>query len=109
MNKNQFISTGVAGVAPVGSLVLNFDPCQQQGGVSSGDLILEQRGSASEVLALVTQLVLVVIVTVGGAVCGCQAAPVDDDVRAAGDAAGQNAALAENTRHPGDCKKIIQI
>lgn len=63
------VSSRAVGDALISALVLNFDLSQQQRGVSSGDLIPEQRRSASEalvllvLLVLLTRLVLLVLLT----------------------------------------------
>lgn len=46
------------------ALILGLHPCQKQGGISSGDPVLKQGSSVSEMFILVGQLVSVFIVGV---------------------------------------------
>ena len=69
-----------AGEALISALVPNLHPCQLERGVSSGDLIPEQRRSAFELLVLVCELVFIVIVWmyIFFIVCCLHVIPVDD-------------------------------
>lgn len=66
-----------ADVAAVSALVLNLHPCQLEWGVSFGELVLEQRCPASELLVLGSELVFVAIVQVYKRMSLWQVHPVD--------------------------------
>ena len=79
VDEAPLVSSDGAGVALISALVLNRHSCQQQGSVSSGDLVLNQRCSVSEPLVLLCQSAPAVIVGEEPGLCWCLLDPVDDD------------------------------
>lgn len=90
--------TDGAGVTQVWTLVLHLHPHQQQWGVPSGDLIMEERGPVQERWYLLFELVTVVIVRMD--IVSRLFKPVDESILSKGERARQDASFSPNT----DCR-----
>lgn len=90
--------TDGAGVTQVWTLVLHLHPHQQQWGVPSGDLIMEERGPVPERWYLLVELVAVVIVRMD--IVSRLFKPVDESILSKGESARQDASFSPNT----DCR-----
>lgn len=94
IDKGLLVALSCARVTFVPAFVLNFDPFEEQGGISMRDVGIEQGGASTEVLVLESELIFVVVVAVNRDLL---LVPVDDHSSGGSEAAGQDAVILYDT------------
>lgn len=93
VDEGLLVALPCACVTFVPALVLNFDPPEQQGGISLRDVWIKQGGPSAEVLVLEPELVFVVVVAVNGDLL---LVPVDHHGGGGSEAARQDAVILDD-------------
>lgn len=94
IDEGLLVALSRACITFVPALVLNFDPLEEQRGISMRDLDIKQGSTSTEVLVLESKLILVVVVAVNGDLL---LVPVDHYRSSGSEAAGQDAVILDDT------------